>query len=137
MTGVEPTFGTDNFGRANYTNEHETIANAILNLLFGRPGYFPSMPNLGINIQERIYNFWDDTSPELIKAEIIAQCGAFREFTNDGTLDVVKSSYKGQPLLLIVLPVIIRNSQEHLAIGITQDENGNTRYHYVFNEFEL
>lgn len=134
MSGVEPSFGVNSFNQAKYKNETETVANSILALLFGKPGFFPSMPNLGINIQKTIYMFWDDIDTNMLKAEISAQCNAFQVYIDDGSLDVIKSSYKGQPLLLIQIPVQIKTTKETLAIGITQDANGNTKYNYVFEE---
>lgn len=134
MTGVEPSFGLNNFNQAKYKNESETVANSILALLFGKPGFFPSMPNLGIDIQNTIYMFWDDIDPEVLKAKIAAQCSEFKQYIKDGQLDVIKTSYHKRPLLLIVLPVQILNVKENLAIGITQDENGVTTYNYTFEE---
>lgn len=134
MTGKEPSFGTNSFNQSKYKNETETVANSILALLFGKPGFFPSMPNLGINIQDTIYMFWDEINPDMIKAQIIAQCKSFKQYIDDGTLDVVKSSYNNKPLLLIIIPVQILDTKESLAIGITQDANGNTSYNYVFEE---
>lgn len=134
MAGVEPSFGMNSFNQAKYKNETETVANAIVNLLFGRPGYFPSMPNLGINIQNTLYMFWDDINEDVLKAQIAAQCSVFREYIDDGSLDVVKSSYNGEPLLLIVVPVQINHSKETLAVGITQNANGEIAYNYVFDE---
>jgi hypothetical protein len=134
MSGVEPSFGMNAFNKAKYKNETETIANSILSLLFGRPGYFPSMPNLGIDIQSLLYSFWDEIDTEVIKMQIVSQCTAFREYIDDGSLDVIKSSYAGQPLLLIVIPVQTKNGRESLSIGITQDANGNAVYNYVFDE---
>lgn len=133
MAGVEPSFGLNNFNQAKYKNETETIANSIINLLFGRPGYFPSMPNLGINIQNTLYMFWDEIDELVIKAQIASQCSAFREYIDDGSLDVVKSSYNGEPLLLVVIPVQIKNQKETLAIGIKQNPNGEITYNYVFD----
>ena len=47
MDLIEPSFGVDSFNKAKYKNETEAIANSILAVLFGKPGYFPSMPELG------------------------------------------------------------------------------------------
>lgn len=134
MSGVEPSFGVNSFNQAKYKNETETIANAVLNLLFGKPGYFPSMPNLGLNIQNTIYMFWDEIDPEMIKAQIISQCSVFKEYIDNESLDVVKSSYNNQPLLLIVVPLKILNGKTSLAIGITQTATGESVYNYVFEE---
>lgn len=129
---VEPNFGLDNFGRAKYANETEAIANAVLNLLFGKPGFFPSMPNLGINIQEILYSFWDDVDTSALKARIAEQCSEFADYINSGSLDVQKTMYNNQPLLLIVLPTKVIDGKETLSIGITKDKNGNTTYNYVY-----
>lgn len=137
MAGVDPVIGLNNFNQAKYLNESETIANSILNLLFGKPGFFPSMPNLGINIQSYLYSFWDEVDVNFIKAQIAAQCGALKEYIDDGSLDVIKSSYLKKPLLLIVLPVIVKHTKEHISIGITQNEDGNIIYNYVFEEVVL
>lgn len=131
MGRIEPSFGVNAFNKAKYKNESETIANAIINLLFGKPGYFPSMPGLGINIQNTLYAFWDDLDPLVLKAQIITQCQEFKQYVDDGSLDVIKSSYNDQPLLLVVIPVQIKETKEHLVIGITQ-KNGDTVYNYAF-----
>ena len=104
---VEPNFGLDDFGRAKYLNETEALANSILNLLFGKPGFFPSMPDLGINIQSILYSFWDEVNVDQLKAEIVTQCQSFSQYIKTGELDVIKTYNNSQPLLLIVLPTKI------------------------------
>lgn len=136
MSGIEPSFGVDTFNEAKFKNETQTVATDILALLFGKPGYFPSMPELGINIQETLYMFWDELDETALKAQIAAQCEEFSEYIDDGSLDVIKSSYNDQPLLLIVIPVQIQYTKENLAIGVTTDENGNIIYNYVYQENE-
>ena len=134
MTGKEPGMGLNSFQKAKYKNETETVAASILNLLFGKPGYFPSMPTLGINIQNYMYAFWDDIHPEAIKSEIARQCSAFSEYIQSEELDVQKMMYKGNPVLLIVIPVQIKQSSQTLGIGLGKDANGNITYNYTMLE---
>ena len=134
MLGKEPVFGINEFNEAKYLNETETVATGILNLLFGKPGFFPSMPNLGLDIPQIIYSFWDEIDPIVLKAQIVTQCKSFKQFADDGSLDIIKAKYKSKPLLLIVIPMIIKDKKEHLTIGITQDTNGNTSYNYTFED---
>lgn len=134
LSGKEPGFGLNNFDGPKYSNETETVAHAMLNLLFGKPGFFPSMPDLGINIQQYLYFFEDDFDVNMLKAKIISQCSEFEQFINDGSLDIIMSSYLNKPLLLVVLPLVIQNSTEHLAIGITTDANGAITYNYTYVE---
>lgn len=137
MAGVDPEFGTNAFGKAKYKNESQAIANAFLNLLFAKPGFFPSMPKLGLNIQSRLYEFWDEVDETSLQIEIEAQCRTFKEYIDDGSLAVIKSTYNRNPLLLIVVPVQIINTKEHLTIGISTDGEGNVSYNYVFEEINL
>lgn len=132
MAGKEPGFGLDNFDGPKYYNETETIANGLLNLLFGKPGFFPSMPDLGINIQQYLYLFEDEFDVDVLKAKIISQCSYFSQFVDDGTLQVTLTPYLNKPMLLLVLPLVIKNTKEHLAIGITRDDTGKVKYNYVF-----
>ena len=134
MIHAEPSFGVNNFNKPKYTNESETVANAILNILFGKPGFFPSMPNLGLNIQDRIYSFWDEISETRLKAEIVSQCSELRQYVDDGSLDVIKSSYQKKPLLIIVLPVVVKNTKENLAIAVTQNSDGAIIYNYSYED---
>lgn len=136
MSMIEPSMGLNAFNKAKYKNETETIAKAFLNLLFGKPGYFPSMPNLGLNIQSRLYSFWDEVDENMLKAEIITQCKVFQSYVDDGSLDVKKTSYNKEPLLLIIVPVQIIDIEARLAIGIKVDDNGKTTYNYQFVEME-
>lgn len=129
---VEPNFGLDDFGRAKYLNETEALANSILNLLFGKPGFFPSMPDLGINIQSILYSFWDEVNVDQLKGEIVTQCQSFSQYIKTGELDVIKTYNNSQPLLLIVLPTKILDGKQNLSVGITQDKNGNIAYNYVY-----
>ena len=129
---VEPNFGLDDFGKAKYLNETEALANAILNLLFGKPGYFPSMPKLGINIQSILYSFWDEVNVDQLKAEIVTQCQSFSQYIKTGELDVIKTYNNSQPLLLIEKKKKILDGKQNLSVGITQDKNGNIAYNYVY-----
>ena len=134
MTGKEPCFGLNSFNKAKYKNESETVASSILNLLFGKPGYFPSMPTLGLHIQDLIYQYWDEIDTDLIKSQIIEQCGAFSEYIQNNELDVLKMEYQGKPILLIVIPVQIKNTKKTLGIGISKDSSGAITYNYTVDE---
>ena len=134
MAGLDPELGSNAFGKAKYKNETEAIANAFLNLLFAKPGFFPSMPKLGLDIQSRLYAFWDEVDETSLQIEIEAQCKTFKEYIDDGSLQVLKTTYNRNHLLLIVVPVQVINTIEHLTIGISTDGEGNVSYNYIFEE---
>lgn len=130
---VDATFGVDNFNKPKLLNESQTIANNILTILFGRPNFYPSIPSLGLAIQDTIYAFFDTIDPDALKAQIIYQCSYFTNAVNSGDLEIVKTSYKGNPMLLITIPVTIDKSNTRFAIGITTNANGETVYNYRYD----
>ena len=52
---VDPAFGKNAFNSPKYYNETQTAANNILTILFGRPGFYPSIPDLGMDITTLLY----------------------------------------------------------------------------------
>ena len=133
---MEPSFGLNAFNKAKFKNESETIASAFINLLFGKPGYMPSMPQLGLDIKNTLFMFWDEINPDQIKARILAQCDAFEDYIASGDLDVIKSSVEDQALLVIVVPTQIKDIEKHLVVAITQNDEGVLNYNYQYMSSE-
>lgn len=120
---VDPAFGTNDFNEPKLYSESETLVKNILTVLFGVPGSYPTMPKLGMNIQALIMSLEDDIDPSTIKSELVSQCSHFREVVSNGEFDVIKTTYmsndKLEPILLISVPTVIRNTYRNLVIGIT------------------
>lgn len=131
---VDPVFGIDNFNKPKTLNESQTLVNNILMLLFMKPGTYPSLPKLGIYIQQYLYMFFDEINVDVIKAKIAAQCEEFLPNIQDGTLDVLKTTKDGKPVLLVVLPVRIDDELTGLVIGTTIDSIGKLIYNYQFDK---
>lgn len=130
---VDPQFGANVYNKAKVLNESQTIVNNILTLLFGKPGFYPSIPTLGMNIQQYLYSFEDDFDVNFLKSQLAAQCKDFIDQIADGTFDIVKSSYNGQPLLIFVVPTIITNTESNLLLGVTVNEKGEYRFNFTFD----
>lgn len=130
---VEPDFGLNNFNEPKMFNESETKINNILALLFMRPGAYPSLPNLGINIGKYLYMFFDEINCEKIKSDIASQCIEFLDYIEDGTLDVMKTVYQGRPLLLITLPVKIEEKVTGMVLGLTTSLGGSIVYNFAYD----
>ena len=52
MASVDPVYGVNNFNETKVLTEAETLVNNILMILFGKPGFYPSIPSLGMDIQQ-------------------------------------------------------------------------------------
>ena len=74
---VDPTFEVDDYNRGKILNESQTIAYNILTLLFAKPGFYPSIPSLGMDITSYFYRFSDEDLVNEIKLKLIAQCSDF------------------------------------------------------------
>lgn len=137
MSAVDPVFGINAFGEQKVLNESETKVNNILTILFMRPGSYPSLPELGVYIQQYLYKPIDDINCEEIKAKITSQCNDFIDDVESGTLDVLKTVYDNQPMLLVVLPVKIKEEVTGLVIGITVSTIGDLTYNIAYDKNAL
>jgi hypothetical protein len=134
---IDPAFGVNNFNEPKVLSVTETIARNIMLILFGKPGFYPSMPELGMDIGQYLYEFEDNIDTEGIKSKLVEQCEEFLPEVDTGEFDVKKSHYKGQPLLLIFIPVIIDEKTLSMALGITRNEKGELVYNFVENKTQL
>jgi hypothetical protein len=130
---VDPTYGVNNFNKAKVLTEAETYVNNILAILFGKPGFYPSIPNLGMDIQQELYKFEDEINTDQIKAQLASQCQDFLPIIKDGTMDVLTTTYNNNTMLLFVLPVIIDKNNTALALGVTVNEKGEMVYNFTAN----
>lgn len=130
---IEPDFGVNNFNKPKMFSESETLVNNLLMLLFMRPGSYPSLPNLGIDIEQYLYMFFDEINTEKIKYDIAAQCVQFLDAVEAGSLDVQKILYKKKPLLLIVLPVRIEENVTGLKLALTLNDANNVFYNFEYD----
>jgi len=128
---VDPTFGVDNFNRPKVLSETETYVNNIMMLLLGRKGFYPSIPSIGMNIKDTLYEFFNDINTEEIKNELVRQCSDFLPEVNSGDFDVRKTMYKGKPLLVFSLPVIDDTNRNSVSLGITTNKYGELVYDFV------
>ena len=126
---IDPAFGLNAFRTPKYLNESETTARNIITILEGRPGFFPSIPELGMNIKSTLlYKSLDDIEPDVIKYELTRQCNQFISNIRDGTFDVVKAVHKGKPMLVFIVPVTIEQAPKQIAIGTTMNDKGEVIY---------
>lgn len=99
--GYDTTFELNEFGQPKIQSEIELIKNIILFVLFSKPGQYPSLPHIGLDIQSRLYSFYDELDVEDLKTQISGQCEALGAYFSQGVIDMKKTKYKNQPSLLI------------------------------------
>jgi hypothetical protein len=130
---IDASFGVDNFNGTKYLSASKTKVNNILMVLFGKPGFYPSIPNLGMNIQKWLYMFFDEIDTNIIKAELINNCSAFLDDVETGGLDVVKTFYNEQPYLLFTMPTQTDDGTSNLILGVSINAVGQLVYNFKYD----
>ena len=130
---VDPAFGKNSFNKPKFYNESQTIANNIMTILLGRPGFYPSMPELGMDIRNLLYKPLDEINPDAIKAKLVQQCSQFMTAVRNGTFDVQIIAYKNRPMIIFIIPVTVDRTDKRLAIGVTTNQEGHVMYQVEFN----
>lgn len=93
---------TNVFGKAVEYKGKEAWFQLILNLLFLRPGTYPSIPTMGIGIQDYEYEFIDDIKDNL-QINIQDQVKAFLPDVPLDSIDIQTVDYDGHTILLITI----------------------------------
>lgn len=131
VTNIDPTFSINDYNKPKMLTNLETYVNNILMLLFGKPGFYPSIPSIGMDIQQYLYKFEDEINVEDIKNTLAQQCSDFLPEINNGDFDVMKTVYKNNVLLIFKLPLIDDNKSHDVAVGVTTNTKGELVYNFV------
>lgn len=130
---IEPVFGQDDFRKPKVLKGWEALVQSFLVVLFGKPGFYPSIPELGMNIQKYRNQREDEIDIESIKVEIAYQCSMLHDFISSGDIDVVKTLINNDTLALaFVLPLELEDEQNNVLVGIALgDEEISYNYQLV------
>lgn len=74
----------------------------ILNLIFLRPGTYPSIPNMGVGLQDYEYEYIDDVKDN-IRNKIEEQVNLFLPDVPLASVEVTSVEYEGKTILLIAI----------------------------------
>ena len=99
--GYDTTFELNEFNEPRIRSEIEVVKDVILFILFAKPGQYPSLPHIGLDIQSMLYSFYDELDESNLKFKISEQCKAMGLYLNDGTIQIKKTKYRGHPSLMI------------------------------------
>lgn len=119
-------FDTDSMGRPKVLSSFQTGIDVVLTLLFMKPGQFPSIPELGIDIESYLHEYSDDPNiPIEIKNKLIDQCNKLDVMGITVNVSFDKTS-EGVDALLIEITgneyLSYGNTTDHVIIGISYDK---------------
>lgn len=75
ILGYDVLMDNDEFGKPRVISTYEMCVNIIITLLLMKPGQYPSIPDLGIYIEQYLFEYSDDEKPlNKIVNQIYDQC---------------------------------------------------------------
>lgn len=101
--GYDCTFELNEFGEPKLSSEIENIKNILMFVLFSKPGQYPSLPWIGLDINNYLYQFYDEIDEGELTGNIITQCNALGAQIEQGNIIVRKIIYKNMPSLMITI----------------------------------
>ena len=134
---VDPTFGVNDYQKPKVLTEMETVVRNILMVLTGRPGFYPSIPDLGMDIGQYLYQFPEDIDENEIKQELANQCNEFLPMVESGDIDVQKGNYHNHTVLVFILPVINDTERRDVALGVSVNDKGEFIYNFVEDKYQM
>lgn len=137
MASLDPTFSVNNFNKPKVLSSMETYVNNILMLLFGKPGFYPSLPTIGMDIGQYLYRFEGEVNTEEIKVRLATQCSEFLPEIQNDNFDVLKTVFNDRLLLIFKLPIIDDTQEYSVALGVTTNTHGEMVYRFVENKTQM
>jgi len=129
--GYDLTFELNEFNEPRIKSEIELIRDVVLFICFTKPGQYPSLPYVGLDLESMLYSFYDEISDDDIKDKLISQCAALGYPIKDGTIQVRKTKYKGEPSLLIHI-----EGTESYPNGYKRDTQSDTTAYLIGITFD-
>ena len=127
----EPAFGLDSFRKPLVYEDWQVVAQSIIIVLFGRPGFYPSIPQLGIHIQDLMYEKLDDIDTDNLRGILAHQLEVFSDIIQSDDMKIaIKNTTGGNPVLIIALPIYTGDERSAVAVTITATEDGGIQYNY-------
>ena len=114
---TETSLEINSFDKPEELNEVKAWSQLLLNLIFLKPGTYPSMPEMGIGIENYQYDFLDEAVDELTTA-ITSQQQTYLPDVPLSGVQVGKTEHQGQPILIIQLFFNIESGTTSSAIAI-------------------
>lgn len=124
-------FDLDGFGEQKYLTEAQSAAKQILMLLFLRPGDYPSLPDLGINISKEIrYKYMDVITGGTLKEKITTQIRKYCSNVDMKDLTIYSTKYNGQYIVILDFEL---QAEKTITIALTHVSNSLLNFKVEFN----
>lgn len=119
------------FDKPKELSQVDAWSQLVLNLIFLRPGTYPSLPEMGIDIESYEFAFMDDACQKL-SDEIVSQAHIYIPDVPLNVVSVRPYEYKGQNMLLIQMSFTV-DGREEKSSAIAIDQSTKSRHFLDFD----
>ena len=135
----EPAFGLDKFRKPLVYEDWEVVAQAIIIVLFGRPGFYPSIPQLGIHIQDYMNERLDMIDTDELSGKLMYQLSIISDLIQTDDIKIVTKKLVGynSPALIIFIPIYKGEDKNNIAVSIVQSSKDSVKYNYEIVDSSL
>lgn len=124
--GYDSLMDVDSMYKPKMISTFEMCVNSILTLLFMKPGQYPSIPELGIDIESYLHEYSDDpTVPQKIKNALNDQCNRIEVTGIEIDCKIDKTDEGVDALILTITGnerLCYGNETNTVLIGISYDK---------------
>ena len=136
----EPAFGLDKFRKPLVYEDWEVVAQSIIIVLFGRPGFYPSIPQLGIHIQDYMNERLDMIDTDELRGKLMYQLSIISDLIQTDDIKIVvtkKLVGYNSPALIIFIPIYKGEDKNNIAVSIVQSSKDSVSYNYEIVDSSL
>lgn len=127
-------YGLDDFQRMKVYSESESIARYILTILLTRPGNYPGLPHIGLNVKQLLYDDLNEFNATSLKEQIYEQCSALLPHIIGNDVYAGLIEYNGTTFLLIRVSVEIDSKMQTINYAFYQDELREIKFDFQIDD---
>ena len=127
--GREAFFELNDFREPKMIDKVDTIGQMILNLFLMRPGNIPSMPHIGININQYLHTLENDIDTDELKQKIYDQCSELFSHVRLGDVLVYSTDFQNVGLLIVSIPIV--GSDNDILFGFSKKDDSSDLNYYI------
>ena len=127
-------YGLDDFQRMKVYSESESIARYILTILLTRPGNYPGLPHIGLNVKQLLYDDLNEFNATSLKEQIYGQCSALLPHIVGDDVYAGLIEYNGTTFLLIRVSVEVNSKMQKINYAFYQDELREIKFDFQIED---
>lgn len=129
----------DDFQKSRIYTEAQSLLHYIANILLSKPGNFPSMPEIGVDITKYVKNHMTNTlDTDFVQGLILSNCQPLLNYLSEEDIFVgAVADLNGREYLIISLPLLVSvDTRETIGAyyAFYRDELNALKFNFTIEE---